>query len=348
MVVNLEVRELEKNDEKAWDEYVLNSDTSTFFHQIGWKNVIEKTYGHEPHYLIAEEGGDIRGILPLFLMKSRIFGKKLISVPFGPYGGVCADDSRVEKMLVEESKKLTCEYNAKYLELRIKSNKNTTDESLISTKYYVTSILELNKDPNIILMEKFNRNKRKTIYKSQKKSLSYKWTTETNGFYELFIHNMRKLGSPAHSKKFFENLISEFPDSAKVLLVEKENEVIYVSFYLFFKDTMINSWSSTLKEYREYYPTDFGIWNAIKYGCHNGYNDYDFGRSQLDSTNMEFKKRWGAEIKKLEYQYYLNKSSENPNNSSENQNRQNFAKVWKRLPVSITRTFGPMLRKQIA
>jgi len=344
MVVNLEVRELEKNDEKAWDEYVLNSDASTFFHQTGWKNVIEKTYGHEPHYLMAEEDGDIRGILPLFLMKSRIFGKKLISVPFGPYGGVCANDSRIEKMLVEESKKLTCECNAKYLELRTKSNKNTTDESLINTKYYVTSILELNKDPNIILMEKFNRNKRKTIYKSQKKSLSYKWTTETDDFYELFIQNMKNLGSPAHSKKFFDNLISEFPDSTRVLLVERENEVIYVSFYLFFRDTMINSWSSTLDIYRGNFPTDFGIWNAIKYGCENGYSYYDFGRSQRNSTNQEFKRRWGADTKELHYNYFLNTLRNIPINTTDTPKRQIFSNIWKNTPGILTNTLGPIFR----
>ncbi|RLI52897.1 MAG: peptidoglycan bridge formation protein FemAB, partial [Candidatus Thorarchaeota archaeon] len=48
-----------------------------------------KTYKHKPVYLVAKEGGEIRGILPMFLMRSVIFGKKLVSVPSAPYGGVC-------------------------------------------------------------------------------------------------------------------------------------------------------------------------------------------------------------------------------------------------------------------
>jgi len=36
-----------------------------------------------------------------------IFGKKLVSVPFAPYGGVCADDGMVEKMLIEEAIRIT-------------------------------------------------------------------------------------------------------------------------------------------------------------------------------------------------------------------------------------------------
>ena len=86
----MEITELQKEEEKAGDSYVYNSNNSTFYHQIGWRNVVEKTYKHKPIYLIAKEEGEIKGILPLFFMKSMIFGKKLVSVPFAPYGGVCA------------------------------------------------------------------------------------------------------------------------------------------------------------------------------------------------------------------------------------------------------------------
>ena len=98
----MKITELQRKDEAAWDSYILKSSTSTFYHQIGWRNVIEKTYKHKPIYLIAKEKGEIKGVLPLFLIKSMIFGKKLVSVPFAPYGGVCADDKTIEKALVEK------------------------------------------------------------------------------------------------------------------------------------------------------------------------------------------------------------------------------------------------------
>jgi hypothetical protein len=62
---------------------------------------------------------------------------------------------------------------------------------------------------------------------------------------------------------------------------------------------------------------------------------------------MEFKERWGVETKKLDYQYYLYKAKTIPNITSANPNRNNFAKVWKRLPISVTRIFGATLRKMI-
>ena len=91
--IKVEITELRnREEEKAWDAYIHNANSSTFYHQIGWKKVVEKTYKHKPIYLIAKQNGEINGVLPLFLMKSMIFGKKLVSVPFAPYGGACADN----------------------------------------------------------------------------------------------------------------------------------------------------------------------------------------------------------------------------------------------------------------
>jgi len=61
--------------------------------------VVKKTYKHKPIYLVAKENGEIKGVLPLFLMRSVIFGKKLVSVPFTPYGGVCADNETIDTHL---------------------------------------------------------------------------------------------------------------------------------------------------------------------------------------------------------------------------------------------------------
>jgi len=66
----MEITELQREEEKAWDEYVYNSNNSTFYHQIGWRNVVARTYKHRPVYLVAKEGGELKGILPMFLMKS--------------------------------------------------------------------------------------------------------------------------------------------------------------------------------------------------------------------------------------------------------------------------------------
>jgi hypothetical protein len=54
-VPKMKITELEKEDKESWDSYVHKSHTSTFYHQIGWKNVVEKTYKHK-HAFWQEAG----------------------------------------------------------------------------------------------------------------------------------------------------------------------------------------------------------------------------------------------------------------------------------------------------
>ena len=79
VMTKLQITGLEREDEAAWDAYVRSSATSTFYHQLRsvliklfkslmWRNVVEKTYKHKPIYLVAKEEGEIKVVLPLFLM----------------------------------------------------------------------------------------------------------------------------------------------------------------------------------------------------------------------------------------------------------------------------------------
>jgi len=60
----MEIAELHNKDEKAWDSYILNSNSSTFYHQLRSVLIklfhcvslmVEKTYRHKPVYLISKE-----------------------------------------------------------------------------------------------------------------------------------------------------------------------------------------------------------------------------------------------------------------------------------------------------
>jgi hypothetical protein len=60
---------------EEWDQYVRSTPRATFFHLIGWKSVIEQSFGYQAFYFLAEEDSRIRGILPLFYIKSLLFGR---------------------------------------------------------------------------------------------------------------------------------------------------------------------------------------------------------------------------------------------------------------------------------
>ena len=340
----MDISELRREDEKAWDKYVYNSNTSTFYHQIGWKNVVEKTYKHKPIYLIAKEEGEIKGVLPLFLMKSMFFGKKLVSVPFAPYGGVCADNRLIENALIDEAKKITKECSADYLELR---HLYKTGSEFVTNDTYFTLILKLNKDPNV-LWENFRKSMRRYIRKAVKNHLEVSLGPDNlKEFYNIYTINMRDLGTPVHRYSFFENVIHEFLGNANIATVKYKDNSIAALFLLYFKDTITYGWGSSLGKYLDLNPNYLIFWELIRYACERNYNFFDFGRSQKSEGTFLFKTGWGAEPEQLCYQYYLCNKRNMPDTGQSNPKRQSFAKVWRKFPLYLTNKSGPILRRNI-
>ena len=340
----MEIYELKRREEKEWDAYVLKHPNSTFFHQIGWKNVVERTYKHKPVYLIARKEGEVKGVLPLFLMRSMIFGKKLVSVPFAPYGGVCADDEIAEKMLIEEAKRITDEYDVDYLELR-QFNKN--DAEFVTNDAYVTLILKLNRNYEVI-WNTFRKSMRRYVRKAVENDLKVTINSKNlKDFYNIYTNAMRNLGTPAHSAAFFRNILIEFPENSNIATIEYKDRVISTIFLLYFKDIVIYGWGASLREYLELSPNYLLFWEIIKYSCERGFNFFDFGRSLPDTGVFLFKRGWGAVPKQLYYQYYLNNISKMPDTSQLNPRRQKFARVWKKMPLKLTTAIGPLIRKGI-
>ncbi len=339
----MEIYTLNKKDETAWDDYVLNHPDSTFYHQIGWKNVVEKSYGHKPIYLVAKEDNSIKGILALFLMKSRIFGNKLVSVPFAPYGGVIADNQKIEKALIEQAKEITDKWNADYLELRQFDIKQT---ELVSNNNYYTSILNLERNPSIIWNE-CRKSMRRYVRKAVENNLIVIRNSKSiEGFYNLYSRNMHVLGTPPHNIAFFENIIKEFPEHTDIVTVKNDNIAIASIFLLYFKKSVIYGWGGSLKEYSELNPNYILFWETIKYHSENGFNSFDFGRSQMNTGVYLFKAGWGAQPKQLCYQYYL-RSNHNVDTSQSNPKRQKFGKIWRKIPLSMANILGAKIRRNI-
>src|ERR1022692_4726053 len=60
-------------DPVSWDAFVESLPDASNYHRWIWRRVIQETYGHAPYYLAATSEGRIEGVLPLVLVKSRLF-----------------------------------------------------------------------------------------------------------------------------------------------------------------------------------------------------------------------------------------------------------------------------------
>src|SRR5262245_2290645 len=113
------VREVASQDTARWEDFLAKSAGANLYHTPLWCDVVKECFGHTPLYLLSERAGQVTGVLPLFLIRNPILGRKLISMPYDiGSGGAIAADPESEGALAEQSVSLARNYGAKFLELR--------------------------------------------------------------------------------------------------------------------------------------------------------------------------------------------------------------------------------------
>ena len=335
---------LKKEDESSWDDFVNKNRDATFFHTLGWKRLVEKVYKNrfESKYLIAKENRMCRGILPLFLCKDWLKGKRLISIPFATAGGTCVESESAEKILIEKAIKLTKDLNADYLELR---NLKQKKGDWVTKDNFFTLILDLDSDPDK-LWSSFRATSRRYIRRAIENDLDViTASNDIETFYEIFSRGQLNLGTPVLSYAWVKNLFFNFTNQHTIAKVCYKNKTIAALFLRKFKDTIYYVLGASLLEYRHLYPNYILFWKLIQESCKEGYKQFDFGRSVASSGSYFFKIGWGARPQQYHYQYHLNKVKSIQNTSQDNPNRKRFAKVWKKLPLRVANALGPMIRK---
>src|SRR5258706_14962159 len=165
------VHALESQDAERWDRFVLRHPAGTFFRQMAWKRVLEKTFDHKAQYVYAERGGEIVAVAPVFMVSNWMVGRCLVSSPLASYGGICAEDDEAEQALLEFLKQQSREQRVDYLELR-NSCGGTLPGFVVNTPYF-SFFITLSKDPDALL-KGLPQNNRYIIRKAEKGKLYVK------------------------------------------------------------------------------------------------------------------------------------------------------------------------------
>jgi FemAB-related protein (PEP-CTERM system-associated) len=341
----MNVRLFDESDRDSWDDYVVSHPAGTFFHLMGWKAVVEQSFGHKACYLVAEDGEKISGVFPLFSVKSFLFGRSMVSIPFATYGGILAGSEKVTHSLYDKAVNLTRQEGLDYLEMRSES----AGFGDLPTKdlYYVCKkeILGDN-DRNL---EALPRKCRRMVRVGMKSGLKAKFggVELLDLFYDLFASSYHRLGTPVFSKKYLRNLLDVFGERSSILIVSKDSRPLSGVLSFYYKDQVLPYYSGAYPESQEHAANDFLYWALMSDSAEKGYRVFDFGRSKKDTGPYNFKRHWGFEPKPLEYQYYLNRISELPNISPNNPKYRRCIELWKKMPLWATKIIGPRIVKYI-
>ena len=331
--------------EASWDEFVHRHPEARGPHLSGWKQVIEKSFGHQCSYLAARENGRLRGILPLTHLRSAWFGSFLISVPYLNYGGILADDAEAQQALFDHACELVKQRGAAHLELR---HVAALLPQVPSKAHKVSMLLELPEQAEA-LWDGFKGKLRSQIRKPQKEGLSARFgrEDELESFYHVFSINMRDLGTPVYSLRFFANILAAFPNQAHICTVYRAREPLASGLLFGFRDVLEIPWASALREYNALAPNMLLYWSVLEFAVRQGYRQFDFGRCTPNEGTYKFKEQWGAKPLALHWQYWLARDGPLPEINPHNPKYRFMIRTWQKLPVGMTRFLGPAIVKNI-
>lgn len=336
----IDVRRYTDADRERWESFVERCPDATFFHRIGWETVLEDVFRHRTHYLLAEREGSVVGVLPLAEVKTALFGHALCSLPFAVYGGVAATDAEAVAALHREAESIAQALGVQHLELR---NRDSREPDWPRQELYVTFRKEILPEVEANLLA-IPRKQRAMVRKGIRNGLVSEIDSTVDRFFRLYADNVRRHGTPALPRHYFETLQRVFGADCEVLIVrDAGGEPVSGVLTFYFRDEVLPYYAGDLVRARELAANDFKYWELMRRACERGYKVFDYGRSKRGSGAFDFKKNWGFAPTPLHYEYRLYKRETVPQNNPDNPRYRAFIALWRRLPLPVANTLGPYL-----
>jgi len=270
-------------------------------------------------------------------------------------GGLKPDEANLAiKSLADATYDLARTIGVEYIEVRepLVLRDAFSASGYAESQAYTTFRIDLTKGTKQLWsgLEKKTRN---AVRKAEKSGLKVEdanenWQLKT--YYELYLQTQKRLGSPPHCYKLFENLLDAFSPNGRmrILLAKYESKPIAGMIIFRFKKTIFWWNNVTDTKSRSLNPTNLLLWNTIEWGVENGYDVMDMGRTRKDTTIYHFKSGWGGQETPLHnYVRFLDSRRRQLPDPSQKKFRY-FSDLWGFLPIAVAKEIGPRVISGIA
>jgi serine/alanine adding enzyme len=339
----MKIEIVDENKREAWESFIDAHPKAIAWQSFKWFDVLKKHYNIDFYPVVAYEGNEIRGILPLYNLKKSHKKNLLMSVPFAVAGGIVSTDAESEKLLLDKAIELASKYDNS--SITFKQYKHKVEGSLTTDENYCNKELQLSTDINKVWNEisEFNREK-VGEGKNFKYEIEYN-SKKINEFYDfLFKHHQRK-GIPCPGKSWISDLVES--GMYLIVLLRFNGKVVAATMVKEFKDTISFPFSCTSDPNSEAFNLIYSLyWETIKkYSleetkiCHSG-------RLPKSGEADQFRQGWGGTQYNYYYQYYPQTTQKTEYNVKRSGKRKMFEKVWRITPSVVTKFIGPSIVKR--
>ena len=343
--MSVSIRPLDAASAPAWDRFVEAMPSGTFFHRAAWAEVLSRAFRHRSLYAFAERDGAIVGVLPLMHVKTALFGNTLMSSPFCVYGGPLAADPQAASALDDYAADAMRRSGASAIEYRFRDQPDPASDAdawHAKDDLYVTFRRAIGADHDSN-MKAIPRKQRAMVRKGIDKGLQSRVDRDVDGLHRIYAESVRNLGTPVFSLRYFHLLRDVFGDRMDVLTVLDQDQPVASVLNFYDRDEVLPYYGGGTAAARPLAANDFMYWEVIRRAADRGCRLFDFGRSKIGTGAFSFKKNWGFSPSPLYHRFRLKPGAAIPDHNPLNPKYRLFIAGWKRLPLPIANTLGPII-----
>jgi FemAB-related protein (PEP-CTERM system-associated) len=342
VIDRLDIRVAGEGDADRWDAFVSASPDSQIAHLAGWRSVVERVQRQRYLGLAAVDArGNWQGVLPAVLMKTPFLGSVAISMPYLNYGGPIGS-AAARKQLADALIERAARGGATEVEFR---TRHTPLEHLRPARPKVIVTLGLDAGADAV-WGSFPAKLRSQIRRPQKEGMEFKiGHDQLPSFYTVFARNMRDLGTPVYSSRFFEAIRDTFPQAHFAALYLGAVPVGAACGFIWNGEFEI-TWASTVRDYNRLSPNMLLYWELMRHMAELGVRTFNFGRSTPDTGPHRFKMQWGSVEHPLPWTTWSAHRLDG-DNDGKGRLKHLAAEAWKRLPMRVANALGPVIAPRL-
>lgn len=328
------------------DAFVLGHAGSTPFHRPAWVLAAARGAAQTPHYLVARDVmGAIRGALPLTEVRSRLFGRALVSSGFAVGGGILADEPSIADRLAKACWVLAEQLSCTTAELR--GGMAPHDGWTAKEDAYLGFCKPLEADDEAQLLAVPKRH-RAEIRKGLGNDLCFETGRDQrfrNAHYALFAQSVHNLGTPVFPRSLFEEVLNAFGEDADIAMILHDGVPVSAALNLYHRGACMPYWHGASAAARGLRSNEVLYYRLMNLARERGCTDFDFGRSKVGTGPAAWKKSWGWEPEPLSY--HIRAADGVPVRDVNPLSPQYRRKVelWKRLPLGVANLIGPHIAR---
>lgn len=295
--------------------------------------------------------GDTAWLLPLVEIRPLgRFKPMLISLPFGNYGGFMfptGGEHLVAKDMLSPLEAFFRRHPAFALEIRSIPHPGEgfqINESFKRFEVVFPDSLE------VLWKKVVSGNVRTSVRKADHLGVRVEFHHKDGlrVFQRLHERHARRHGTPEHHADWYPALMRLFGRDAEVVLASHKGRYIAAVMLLYGPDTAVLHAAVADPDHQKIPATEKLIWAVFeKLVGEKKLTSFDFGRTRPDKGKLFFKRKWGGRETPIYYAYWMKPGESVPCILPENPAFDLPMRIWRRMPMPLTRWIGPHLRVRI-